>query len=278
MPGAQERVLRNRIGSIKNTKKITRAMELIAATRVVKAQQRANAARPYSEQITAVIENLAAGGASVQHPLLTEATEVTTKGIICIVSDRGLCGAYNTNVIRAAEREVQAARAEGADYRLVLVGKKASDYFKFRGFKIHAEFTEMSDTPTYEDAREVAKCVRDLYDSGEADVVELAYTRFISIGTQLLAVRRFLPLESVESVAQSGGGDAGAVADVEFEPGPEDVLTDLLPRYLEARLYAAMLDAAASEHANRQRAMKSATDNADDDSGGSSDDDGTSGS
>lgn len=263
MPGAQERVLRNRIGSVKNTKKITRAMELIAATRVVKAQARANAARPYSEQITAVIEDLAASGASVNHPLLREASDVKAKAIVCIVSDRGLCGAYNSTVIRATEREVQAARSEGADYRLILVGKKAADYFRFRGYKIHAAFTDMSDTPTYENAREVAGCVRDLFDSGEVDVVELAYTRFVSVGTQVLAVRRFLPLESVETMGEAGGGDAEAVADVEFEPGPEEVLSDLLPRYVEARLFAAMLDAAASEHASRQRAMKSATDNAD---------------
>ncbi len=264
MPGGAERVLRRRIGAVKNTKKITRAMELIAATRVARAQQRARAARPYAEQLTGVIENLAAAGADVDHPLLRQAESVERVAFVVCAGDRGLAGAYNASVIRSAEREIQALRAEGGDYRLIAVGKKVTDYFRFRGFEIDSTFAGFTDNPTYDDARNVARRVRELFDSGEVDQVELLYTEFVSMGTQRAVVRRFLPLESTEVMAAQGGGDAEALAGFSFEPSPEGVLEDLLPRYVEARLFAALLDAAASEHASRQRAMKAATDNAED--------------
>ncbi|HSL58057.1 MAG TPA: F0F1 ATP synthase subunit gamma [Acidimicrobiales bacterium] len=257
MAGGQERALRRRISSVQSTKKITRAMELIAATRVVKAQQRASQARPYAEQITGVIQDLAAGGASVDHPLLRQHDEVKKVAFVVITSDRGLAGAYNSSVIRAAERAVNANRAEGRDYSLVIIGKKAETYFRFRNYRIDAAYTGMSDTPTFEHAREVAETISDLFIDGDVDRVELVYTRFISAGSQQVVVRRFLPLQTRE-----GTEDEAAMAGFEFEPSPEGVLTALLPRYVEARLFAALLDAAASEHASRQRAMKAATDNA----------------
>jgi F-type H+-transporting ATPase subunit gamma len=257
MAGGKERVLRRRITSVQSTKKITRAMELIAATRVAKAQQRANEARPYAEQITGVIQDLAEGGANVDHPLLRKAENVTNVAYVVITSDRGLAGAYNSSVIRAAEREIQALRSEGGDYTLILIGKKAESYFRFRGYRIHASYHGMSDTPRFEDARTVADTVSDLFISGQVQQVELVYTRFVSIGTQNVVVRRFLPLQTRE---RDSGGEA--LAGFEFEPSPEGVLEALLPRYVEARLFAALLDSAASEHANRQRAMKAATDNA----------------
>jgi len=257
MAGGQERVLRRRIASVQSTKKITRAMELIAATRVVKAQQRANQARPYAEQITGVIQDLAAGGASVDHPLLRQVDDARKVAFVVITSDRGLAGAYNSSVIRAAERELNAVRAEGRDYELVIVGKKAETYFRFRNYRIHRAFVGMSDTPRFEDARAVADTVGELFIDGDVDQVELVYTRFVSAASQQVVVRRFLPLQTRES-----NEDAEALAGFEFEPSPEGVLAALLPRYVEARLFAALLDAAASEHANRQRAMKAATDNA----------------
>ena len=262
MAGGRERVLRRRIGSVQNTKKITRAMELIAATRVVKAQQRARAARPYAEQITAVIENLAAGGAEVDHPLLRRAEKVERVGVIVISSDRGLAGPYNSSVIKAAERQVQNARSEGADYSLIVIGKKARDYFAFRKYAIDSFTMGISDNPTYEDARRIADEVSAMFSEGRIDRVELAYTEFISLGSQKVATRRFLPLESTETIATEGSGDADLSGAFEFEPSPEAVLESLLPRYVEARLFGALLDSAASEHASRQRAMKAATDNA----------------
>ena len=262
MPGGQERALRRRINSVQSTKQITRAMELIAATRVVKAMTRANAARPYSTKMTGVIEDLAAGGVGIDDPLLRSSDTVSSIGFVVITSDRGLAGAYNSSVIRAAEKEIMAAQTEGKEYKLVLVGKKAADYFRFRNYQIEAAFSGMTDTPSYEDARDVATTVRDLFVSEAVDQVILAYQEFVSMGTQRVAVRKFLPLESMQTVATEGGGDADSRALFEFEPSPEGVLSALLPRYVESRLYSALLDASASEHANRQRAMKSATDNA----------------
>lgn len=262
MPGGQERILRRRINSVQSTKKITRAMELIAATRVVKAMVRANEARPYAAKITGVIEDLAAQGTAVSHPLLQQADEIKTVAYVVVTSDRGLAGPFNSAVIRATEREVMAAQTDGQDYRLILIGKKSRDYFKFRNYNIHSFYGGMTDSPTYEMAREVASQVREMFESGEVQQVVLTYQEFISMGTQRVAVRRFLPLESMNVVAEAGGGSAEAKAEFEFEPSPEGVLEALLPRYVESRLFSALLDASASEHANRQRAMKAATDNA----------------
>ena len=264
MPGGEERILRRRISSVQSTKKITRAMELIAATRVVKAQQRAHAARPYANRITGVIEDLAAAGAATEHALLRRSDEIRRVGYVVITSDRGLAGPYNSSVIRAAEREIMAGSREGRDYSLILVGRKGRDYFKFRNYRIDASFEEMSDTPRYEDARRLAGEVSDRFISGDVDQVILVYMEFISLGSQKVAVRRFLPLATISEIAELGGGSAEARAAFEFEPSPSGVLEVLLPRYVESRLFSALLDAAASEHANRQRAMKAATDNAED--------------
>jgi F-type H+-transporting ATPase subunit gamma len=263
MPGGQERALRRRIGSTQNIKKITRAMELISATRVVKAQQAANDARPYSEHITQVITDLASGGVAVDHPLLRAPEEVRVVGIVVLSSDRGMAGAYNAGVIRAAEREIQAARSEGREYRLVTVGRKSAGYFRFRGYEIEAAFDGMTDKPTYEDARAIAQKVVELF-MGDVDQIDLVYTQFVSMGTQRVTVRRFLPLETESEDEAADATPEGPTAQFEFEPSPAAVLESLLPRYVESRLFSALLDAAASEHASRQRAMKSATDNAED--------------
>jgi F-type H+-transporting ATPase subunit gamma len=263
MAGGQERVLKRRIKSVQSTKKITRAMELIAASRIAKAQLRVAAARPYSEQITEVIRNLAAGGASSSHPLLAEREQVSKVGFVVITADRGLAGGYNSSVIRAAEASLRQHQSQGHDYSLILIGKKAANYFRFRKYRIDESFTGMSDQPTYEDARTVAEVVMQKFQEGEIDQVELVYTQFLSVGTQRVQTRRFLPLEQEQITdKQAGNGNGGPTADYEFEPGPDAILEKLLPRYVEARLFAALLDAAASEHAARQRAMKSATDNA----------------
>ena len=264
MPGGEERILRRRISSVQSTKKITRAMELIAATRVVKAQQRAHAARPYANRITGVIEDLAAAGAATEHALLRRSSEIHRVGYVVITSDRGLAGPYNSSVIRAAEREIMAGTREGSDYSLILVGRKGRDYFKFRNYRIDAAFEGISDTPRYADARRLSEEVSDRFISGAVDQVILVYMEFVSLGSQKVAVRRFLPLATIEEIAELGGGSAEARAAFEFEPSPSGVLEVLLPRYVESRLFSALLDAAASEHANRQRAMKAATDNAED--------------
>ncbi len=239
-------------------------MELIAATRVAKAQTRANEARPYAARITGVIEDLAKGGASANHPLLEAPEKVAKVAYVVIAGDRGLAGPYNSTVIRAAERELMARTADGLDYSLILIGKKARDYFTFRNYTVDAFYEGITDTPNYDSAREVAEFVSEQFIDGDIDQVILIFTEFVSIGTQKLAVRQFLPLESVETIADVGGGDAGSRAEFEFEPSADGVLESLLPRYVESRLFSALLDSSASEHANRQRAMKAATDNAED--------------
>ncbi len=259
MAGGQERILRRRIKSVDATKKITRAQELIAAARVVKAQERAASARPYSDEITSVIIDLLRAGAAKQHPLLRENPEARIAAFVVLTSDRGFCGAYNSNVIRAAERGMAAARAKGMDIALIVVGKKAINHFRFQGVAIDASFEGMTDQPIYDNARDIAATVRRRYESGELASVELAYTRYLSAGVQQVVVRRFLPLE-VPEVTESDG----PTADLEYEPSPTGILNEILPRYLESRLFSALLDASASEHANRQRAMKAATENADD--------------
>src|SRR5918999_3545315 len=171
MAGGQERALRRRIKSVQSTKKITKAMELIAASRILKAQQRVAAARPYSERITEVIRNLAAAGAGGDSPLLMEREQVNTVAYVVVAADRGLSGAYNSSVIRAAERSMQRQRAEGRQTRLVTVGKKATSYFRFRGWDIDANFEGFTDQPGYEDARLVAEHVTTRFESGEYDLV-----------------------------------------------------------------------------------------------------------
>ena len=268
MPGGEERALRSRIKSVESTKKITRAMEMISASRIVKAQQRVSAARPYSEQITKVVGNLAAAGAGGGQPLLTPREQVSTVGVIVLAADRGLAGGYNSSIIRVAEKALLDAEAEGHDTQLFAVGRKAVSYFRYRGREIATDFTGFTDSPTYEDARRIADEVVGRFEAGDLDRVELAYTKFISVGTQKATLDRFVPLEPDEL---PGGDDekdkekekaAGPQADYEYEPGAESILERLLPRYVESRLFSALLEAAASEHAARQRAMKSATDNA----------------
>jgi F-type H+-transporting ATPase subunit gamma len=258
MPGGKERALRRQIKSVQSTKKITKAMELIAASRIVKAQQRVAAARPYSERITEVIRNLAAAGAGGGSPLLEQREQVDTIAYVVVAADRGLAGAYNSSVIRAAERSMQRHRAEGRNTRLVTVGKKAQTYFRFRGWDIDQAYLGISDTPTYEDARAIADFVVTRFARGDYDRVELAYTQFLSAATQRVTIRRFVPLDPA-MLEQAADGPA---ADYEFEPNPQEILDRLLPRYAEARLYAALLEGAASFFAAQQRAMKSATDNA----------------
>lgn len=257
MAGGQERILRRRIKSVDSTKKITRAMELIAATRVVKAQERAASARPYTQEITSVILDLVKAGAAKDHPLLRVNPDARKAAIIVVTSDRGLCGAYNSTVIRMAEREVQARRAEGLDYSLVLIGNKGQRYFRFRQFAFDAAFSGVTDQPTYAQAREIAQAIMPGYEAGEFSSVDIVYWRFISAGSQEAVVRRFLPLQ-----VETDEAATGPTADLEYEPSPTGILNELLPRYVEARIYSALLDASASEHAARQRAMKAATDNA----------------
>jgi F-type H+-transporting ATPase subunit gamma len=263
MAGGQERILRRRIKSVESTKKITRAMELIAASRIVKAQARVHAAQPYAEGITDVVRNLQSSGGGANSALLTPRAEMRRVADIVIAADRGLCGGYNTTVIRAAEHDMRDQERAGRENAIVTVGRKAEGYFRFRDVPIDAAYSGFSDSPTYEDARQVASAVVGRFEAGELDRVQLVYTRFISAGRQEVVVEPLLPLQSTEVDTPAEAAHEPS-ADYEFEPNPDAILETLLPRYTESRVYAALLNAAASEHAARQRAMKAATDNAED--------------
>src|SRR4051794_15395504 len=262
MAGGQERVLRRRIKSIQSTQKITRAQELIAASRIVRAQGRVHAAQPYSESITGVVADLAAGGGGISSALLVPRPEVRRVAHIVIAADRGLCGAYNSNVLRAAEGAVAEDRAAGRGYSLITAGRKAEAYFRYRDYDIDASFTGFSDAPSYEDARLIGQAATQAFLAEETDLVEIIYTRFVSAGIQVVERQTLVPMSRDE--VDAGEKDGPLAASYEFEPSPDTILDLLLPRYVESRVYAALLNAAASEHASRQRAMKSATDNAHD--------------
>jgi F-type H+-transporting ATPase subunit gamma len=265
MPGGQERVLRRRIKSVQSTKKITKAMELIAASRIVKAQQRVLAARPYSDQILAVLHHLAAGGAASVSPLLQLVPDEDVRVVeyVVIGGDRGLCGGYNSTVIRQAESSIKRDIAAGRQIVLVTVGKKVQAYFRFRRYDIAAAINGTVDRPSYENARLVAEEVLPRFAGGEVQRVQLVYTEFLSAGSQRVVERRFLPLEPEAIGLAPSEPHAGPTADYEYEPDPTEILDALLPRYIEARLFGAMLSGSASFFAAQQRAMASASDNAD---------------
>ncbi len=260
MAGGQERILRGRIRSVQATKKITRAMELIAASRIVKAQQRVAAAVPYSDMITEVVRDLSAAGAGSDAPLLAGRDSVKNVCYVVLTADRGLCGGYNSGVMRATEGEIKQDAVQGRGHTIIAIGRKAENYFRFRGYNVGRSYTGFTDNPSYSIAKEIGEYVTGLYEAGDVDRVELVYTRFISAGNQEVVQRPLVPLDT--ATAEGGDGKNEAGRDYEFEPSPEAILESLLPRYVEARVYAALLNAAASEHAFRQRAMKSATDNA----------------
>ena len=261
----QLREYRSRIRSVQATKKITRAFELIAASRMVKAQQRTSASTPYTRAITRAVSAVATYS-NEDHPLTTEKERVSRAAVLLVTSDRGLAGAYSSNVLRAGERLGEMLRGEGKTVVPYIAGRKGSAYYRFRRRQVAQEWAGFSDAPQFEDAREIAQTLIDAFLADEAeggvDEIHLVYTRFVNMVTQEPEVVRLLPLEVVE------GDEPPAPDDVlplyEFEPNAAAVLDALLPKYVESRIYNALLTAAASELAARQRAMKSATDNAED--------------
>jgi len=270
MPGGQERVLRRRIRTVKSTQKITRAFELIAASQIVRAQGRIAAAAPYQHGIAEVLAEAAADAGQHAGRLLGTPDDPQRVMVVAIVADRGLCGAYNANTLRAVERTLRDPAASSRQYRLVTVGRKAQTFFRFRGVDVEQSLTGFSDRPTFEDARAVADIVTPPFLEEEVDQVLVVSTRFLSAGTQTVETRQLLPLPEPGGADVDGGVDelaseAGArTGYTEFEPASPDLLVELVPRYTEAALFGALLEAAASEHTARQRAMAAATDNAED--------------
>ncbi|CCH76226.1 ATP synthase gamma chain [Nostocoides japonicum T1-X7] len=261
--GAQQRVYRQRIRSVQATKKITRAMELIAASRVIKARQRAEEARPYANALTRALSALATHSRT-EHPLTTEVENPRRAGILIISSDRGLAGAYSSAIIKESERLTEQLREEGKEVVPYLVGRKAVTYYTFRRREYAEEWTGFTDQPTVEVADEIAtRLIGDFlktYEGGGLDEVHIVFTRFRNMVTQEPWVLRVAPLEVVEGEEPPRPEDI--VPLYVFEPSAEEVLDQILPRYVTARIWSCLLSAAASELAARQRAMKSATDNA----------------
>ncbi len=268
------RELRARTKSVTSMKKITRAMELIAASRIIKAQQRAQAAAPYARELTRAVSAVATYS-NVEHALTTEPENPERAAILIVTSDRGLAGAYSSNVLKESERLAEKLRGEGKEVETYIAGRKGEAYFRFRNRPIAAKWTGFSDQPNYDVAREIGDALIEAFlatdddrneielreGAKDVDEVHVVYTRFRSMLIQEPTAVRLLPLEVVEGTEPPPADEVLPL--YEFEPSPAEVLDSLLPRYVQSRIYFALLQAAASELAARQRAMKAATDNAD---------------
>jgi F-type H+-transporting ATPase subunit gamma len=268
----QVQILRRRIRTVRSTKKIAKAQELVATSRIAKAQERVQASKPYAEAITQVLTALASN-ATIDNPLLAPRERVRRAGVLLITSDRGLAGAYNANAIRTCEQLISRLRADGKDVALYVIGRKGVGYYRFRNREIAASWTGFSERPSFEDARQVGESLLGAFVAGAddgggnhgpdniegVDELHIVSTRFQSLMTQSAEAHFLAPMQVEEREREPGLRPA-----YEFEPEAEELLNALLPKYLNTRIYAALLDSAASESASRRRAMKSASDNADD--------------
>jgi len=258
--GGKERELRRRIKSVRSTRKITKAMELIAASQIARAQSRIAANRPYREGIASVVREAAKGDAVAAAKLLGAPEEVRNVVVLTIVGDRGLSGSYNSSVLRAAEREIRRQRDAGASVSVAAVGKKAIAYFRFRGIDVDLSFQGFSDKPTYADARDVADAVGLPFVLGQADLVLLVSMRFRSASNQSVETLQLLPLPDIED---EPADERSAEGYTEFEPDVEELLEELAPAALASEVFAALLEGSASFYTSQQRAMAAASENAD---------------
>jgi len=258
--GAKLRVVRRRIRSVQSTMKITRAMELIAASRIVKAQARVEAARPYAELLTRAMEDVARQTGALVHPLLEERETPERAGVLVMTSDRGLAGSYNANVLRLAESMLAEVRGRGLEPLVYASGKKGISYFRFRAVPLEASWSGFSEVPPYSAADEMGQRLIEDFGTGRIDELHTVFTDFRSAFTHRAAIKRFLPVSANELKDFKGRVHPEYI----FEPAPQAILDELLPQYVITKVYAALLESAASENAARRRAMKAATDNAED--------------
>ncbi|MFG3657538.1 F0F1 ATP synthase subunit gamma [Streptomyces sp. NPDC047706] len=262
--GAQLRVYKRRIRSVTATKKITKAMEMIAASRVVKAQRKVAASTPYAQELTRAVTAVGTGS-NTKHPLTTQAERVTRSAVLLLTSDRGLAGAFNSNAIKAAEQLTEQLEREGKQVDTYIVGRRGVAHYNFRERRIAESWSGFTDEPSYVDAKKVAAPLIEAIEKetadGGVDELHIVFTEFVSMMTQTAQGARLLPL-SLEEVAAEARPKGEILPLYDFEPSAEDVLDALLPRYVESRIYNALLQSAASKHAATRRAMKSATDNA----------------
>ncbi|MFF7352896.1 MULTISPECIES: F0F1 ATP synthase subunit gamma [Streptomyces] len=262
--GAQLRVYKRRIRSVSATKKITKAMEMIAASRVVKAQRKVAASTPYATELTRAVTAVGTGS-NTKHPLTTETENPTRAAVLLLTSDRGLAGAFNSNAIKTAEQLTERLERDGKQVDTYIVGRRGVAHYNFRERKIAESFTGFTDEPSYADAKKVAAPLIEAIEKdtaeGGVDELHIVFTEFVSMMTQTALDARLLPLR-LEEVAEEVHPKGEILPLYDFEPSAEDVLDALLPRYVESRIYNALLQSAASKHAATRRAMKSATDNA----------------
>jgi F-type H+-transporting ATPase subunit gamma len=263
--GAQLRAVRQRIRGIQSIAKITRAQELIAASRIIKAQQRVRDAQPYARAIVAALEAVVNRSAQIDHPLVREPETVQRAAVLILTSDRGFAGGYNANVLRVAQGLRALLSERGVEPVTYVVGQRGISWHRFRGREIAEQWRGFSEAPKHDNARDVAATLVEAFgrpaEEGGVDEIYIVYTEFVSMLTQNAVVRRILPLEIAETTEEPV---SGPVPMYDFEPSPQAVLDALLPWYVESRIYHALLESAASEIAARRRAMKSATDNAND--------------
>lgn len=283
---ANLRELRSRIKSVNSTKKITKAQELIATSRIAKAQARVAASKPYAEQITKVLSELASASTSLDHPLLTERPQPKRAAVLVVTSDRGMCGGYNSNVLKEAEQLFQLLRSEGKEPVVYVMGAKGLGYYTFRSRSVAGAWTGFSQQPGYNDTVAASRHLVESFMAGSGvdipaangdgtiegvDELHIVYTKFVSMLTQKPEVKRMAPIEALieeqvvhlgEDMLSNSPDGEKPQPDYTFEPEADTLLSELLPKYLGARIYAALLESAASESASRRSAMKSATDNA----------------
>ena len=257
---ANLRDIKKRITSVKSTKQITRTMEMVATAKIRRSTDRVNAATPYSKSMLDVLASVAEHADGLEHPLLQVHEEPKHALIITVVSDRGLAGGFNSNVLRHVEHFIAAKKGEGMDSDVIACGKKAGAYFNYRNIKPVMSFRDQSADPTMDQARQIAGYVMDAYGKGEVDEVVVVYNHARNAADQDLMCEKVLPIET--SAFSNASEDTAPVASFEFEPSPQEVLTQLLPAYVETRIYHALIDSAAAEQGARRKAMKSATDNA----------------
>jgi F-type H+-transporting ATPase subunit gamma len=260
---AQLRLVRRRISSVQSIAKITRAQELIASSRIVRAQQQMRAAEPYARELTRAVEAVISRSTSVNHPFTEEPQHPSRAAVLILTSDQGFAGAYNANVLRESQRLRQALADRGVEPVLYVAGRKGISWHQFRDLDLAASWSGFSASPRYRNAQEITEALLEAFNADDegVDEIHLVCTDFVSMLTQRPSVRRILPLKIEETEEPS---PSGPLPQYEFEPSPDVVLDALMPQYVASRIFYAMLEAAASELASRRRAMKAATDNAND--------------
>ncbi len=257
----QTRAIKRRIRSVDKIRQITRAMELVATSKIKRAEDRIKATRPYAEKMVDLMTNIASVTGDFSHPLLEPHASIDNAAILVLTSNRGLCGAFNTNIMKKAEEVALEQKAAGRGVKLLTVGKKGYSYFNYRGYEISESYLNVSDAPTFEEAQELAARLMEMYTDKEVDLVYIIFNHFKSVAEQRPIVFTLFPLEKPEEVGQAGETEAVQAGQYIYEPTAQEIIEKLLPAYAETVTYRALLESAASEHGARRTAMKAATDN-----------------